>query len=55
MHVLYYIITRLVWSTLWYTQDYSTESFTPTQQVLLQDLRELGLVYQRKVIHTSAV
>ena len=31
------------------TQDYSTDSFTPAQSVFLQDLRELGLVYQRKV------
>jgi len=32
-----------------YAQDYTTELLTPTQLVFLQDLRELGLVYQRKV------
>lgn len=31
------------------TQDYSTEGLTPSQMTLLQQLRQFGLIYQRKV------
>lgn len=34
-------------------QDYSTEFLTETQQVMLEDLRDYGLVYQRKVYITA--
>jgi transcription initiation factor TFIIH subunit 4 len=30
-------------------QDYSVTALTPTQQHMLDDLRHLGLIYQRKV------
>ena len=30
-------------------QDYTVENLTPTQLVMLEDLRDYGLVWQRKV------
>lgn len=30
-------------------QDYSKETLTPTQKHMLEDLREYGIVYSRKV------
>ena len=31
-------------------QDYSTEGLTETQMSLMQQLRQFGLIYQRKVV-----
>jgi len=31
------------------TQEYSTDSLSETQKVMLEDLRDYGLVWQRKV------
>ena len=36
-------------STMQLGQEYSTENFTPTHQAMLDDLKDYGLVYQRKV------
>jgi hypothetical protein len=36
-------------------QDYSVEGLTPTQRAMLEDLRDYGLVWQRKVPHESLI
>lgn len=39
----------LMLSTMELGQDYSTENLSPTQLTMLEDLRDYGLVWQRKV------
>lgn len=50
VHVLHFLFML---GSLELGQDYSTSMLTDTQHIMLEDLRDYGIVFQRKVTHYS--
>ena len=47
--------TEVVRLKIWFSQDYSTDGMSENQLQFLQHLRELGLVFQRKVYRNTSL